>query len=234
MKRIPLILFLIGVMCCSSQAQILNRFIDVTWQARNDLNSDTANTLLLPAYEANSRIRTAMSLVNRLVGDNRTNTAVPVSINTYKYGLPDSTISDTIVLAKSEIVSVQWIRSDTIKTLNRVPRASWYEQEHQSTKGQGRFLGRPSHYDYYDDTIYFHPIPSRVDTIYVTSIDNIYRLDTVTTLSSIHEDYRQAILKYVVYETAKARQHPLTAMYKQDYERLWMLLFPSFRPQNVQ
>jgi len=233
MRRIPLTLLLIGLLSISAEAQILERFIDVTWDARNALNVDTANVTYLSGYEANVRIREAMSLVNRMTAENRTNVLIPIAINTYKYGLPDSVTGtpDTVVLSRQSITSVQWIKADTIKTLNYVPRAGWYEQEHQWCKAKEGMTGRPSHWDFYDDTLYIHPIPWRVDTLYVTTIDNIYGLDTVTTLAAIKEDYRSAVLKYVVYETAKSRQHPLTALYKQDYERLWTLLFPNFRPQ---
>lgn len=238
MRRISIVLFMIGLLTVSVDAQILNTLTDVIRRARNDLNVDTSNATYLPLVEGNGRIREAMSLVNRLVGDNRTNTVVPLVVNTYKYGLKDSVTGspDTVVLARSAITSVQWIRADSIKTLTFIPRASWSEQAHQTTKGIKGLAHHPSHFDFYDDTLYIHPVPSEVDTLYVTSTDNIYGLDTTTTLAIIHEDYRPAILAYVVYHTARARQHPLVALYKQDYERLWMLLFPGFNPQvaNVQ
>jgi len=224
MRRITILLLMFGVLAVNSHAEILTRFIDVTWQARNDLNVDTANTTYLPAYEANSRIQAAMSIVNKLVGDNRTNTAIPITVNTYKYALPTDYMA---------VTSVQWIRADTVKTLLNVPRAAWYEQEHQETKGKTGLLARPSHYDFYDDTIYVHPLPSQTDTLYVTTTHEFPSLESYSTLAGVDEDYRVAILKYVIYETAKARQHPLVALYKQDYERLWTILFPNFGPQNV-
>lgn len=233
MKRISIALICILGLACSANAQILNTFTEVIKQARNDLNVDTADTDYLPAREGNARIRSGMSLVNRLLGDNRTNTAVVTAVNTYKYGLPDSLTGtpDTVVLAHSSITSVQWISADSNKTLIYVPRNLWSEQEHKQTKGQINWLAHPSNYDFYDDTIYLNPIPSMVDTIYVTTIDNIYGLDTVTTLAKIHEDYRDAILKRVVYLTARARQHPLLQDYKDDYLTVWLSLFPNFRPQ---
>jgi len=226
MKRLLFTIFILMAVASSTSAEILATVASAMYRARADLNVDTTDTEYLPTIEATHRIREAVSLINHLLMDNRTNTAIPLAVNTYKYGL------DSL----ETITSVQFIRGDTIKTLSYVPRAQWYEMENQFSKGLNGMLAHPSYWDYYDDTIYIFPVPSRVDTLYATANDEIFGLDTLTLLSGIDEVYRPAIIKYVVYETAKIRQHPMTAIYKQDYERLWGLLFPNFNPQvsNVQ
>jgi len=219
------------VIAGSARAEILSTVAGAMYRARADLNVDTTDTEYLSNAEAGHRIKEAVSLINRLVGDNRTNTTIPMAINTYVYHLPDSSAADTLNRWWESIVSVQFVRADTIKTLLRVPRAMWYEKDHQFSKGSKGLLAHPSYYDYYDDSLYVFPVPSRVDTLTVTTTDKITSLNAITTLISIDEVYRPAIVKYVVYETAKARQHPMVLLYKQDYERLWGLLFPRFNPQ---
>jgi len=231
MRRITIFLVFLGLVSVSVDAEILYTFTTMTERARNDLGIDASNTTYLSDTTAHDRIREGMRMVNSLLRYNRTDSIVVTAVKTYKYRLRTN---------NAGVTSVQWIRDDTIKTLLPIPKGQWGAQEHQHTKEKSGMLKRPSYYDFYDDTLYLYPIPTRIDSIYVTTWDRIESgdstvsslpVDTASTLAAIKEIYRPAVLKYIIYETAKANQHPLTAIYRQDYEEMMMILFPNFKPQ---
>lgn len=210
MKRfIPIILTWLVLASTASADQFLATFEEVAWQARRDLNVDTAGNAYLTDTVAYQKIREGIALINPLLKGDKATTVHITSFHQNTYTL------DTTFVG---IISVEWAKGDTVKGLVFVPRERWYEMEHKSTKGKKEYLERPSYYDYTEDQLFVHPPPRIIgDTIKVLGWKRLSYMDTLSLLLGIPEAQRVVVLKYVIWQAGKAKGNPLTQIFRDDY-----------------
>lgn len=211
MKKI-IVLFLL--LAGSAQAgQFLETFAEVRAQVRAKLNINSTSSFLTDST-ANQYIREGMLVVNPMVMFDK---EVKTTVLTFK----QNTYSlDTMLIG---IISAEISRSDSVKTLKYVPRGEWYNQYvAPATAGKIGYEKWPSFFDYSDDQIFIYPTPTNpnlTDTLKIYGWQKVGSIDTVSTMTKMPEAYRVAVLDYVIYVAAKARSHPNTMLYYQDFQR---------------
>lgn len=220
MKRFILISMLVFVLGTPvSAADILGTFADYTYLLRQSFNVDTSDTGYLSDTIAHQFVR--LSVI----------TIVPITHGT-KGIFYDTTIYhkdhynlDTLIW---DIYSVQWIHEDTIKTLRRVPQHLFTEAFEkmfpQSLLGEAQtpIERRPYFYDHLDDKngkIFIYPAPIRNgDTLRIIAWSKVHDIVASDHLSNISQKYRSPIFHFAAYLIARAKQHPLVGLYRQDYQ----------------
>ena len=227
MKKITVIVVSMLLAANTFGGQALSSFSSIREQVRNRLNLSASSTSYLSDSTINGHIRTGIIEVNPLLrGVKGTNTFV-TTLNQNTYSL------DSLAIG---VVAAEWSYNDTVKALNYVPRARWYELETKTTRvGKDGWGSRPSAYDYTYSQIILYPTPTKSgDTIKVTSWKRITGMDTLTTLSAMPEAYREAVLNYVVWQVALSKQHPTAPIRKEEYERSLVNLGAAFEGSMVE
>lgn len=205
MKRITLIALLIASSVLS--AEYLSTFSAVRSEVKSALN--ISGTTYVSDSTLNGFIREAIVTTNPTLRGNKTVTSFVTSYYQNTYSI------DTLLI---DILSVEWSYNDSVKSLVYVPRSKWYEQAHKETKDKSGYEKRPSFFDFTDDQIFLYPTPTKTgDTIRVLGVSRITGMDTLSSLATVPEEYRPAILKYVIWKVASSKQHPLSDRYYNEY-----------------
>lgn len=105
----------------------------------------------------------------------------------------------------------------------------------QATDADTPYDRRPDYYDYTDSLLFLYPVPIIAgDTIRILAWTKV-PAPSSDSLVSIPIEYRDAVLKYATYMTAKSRQHPLTELvYKRDYDEAIAILRSIYGRQSAQ
>lgn len=211
MKKI-LILLLVLTGGVASAADFMDSFSAYRSQIRRKLGVDVTNTTYISDSTLNEYIREGVVMVAPLVKGDRAIRTVNVQYRRTDYTL------DSLVTG---VQSVTICKNDTVKALLYVPQNLWYQQEHRTTVGQqDGYLKRPSYYDYFDNTLLIYPPPTLLgDTIKINTWQKIGNISAVTSLTNLHPFARVAVLKYACWQAAQGRQHPMTGLFQQEYEK---------------
>ena len=199
MKRI-FVVALLSLVSPAMAADVLETWEDYSVAARRSLGYDTVSTGLLTDANARAFIRVAVVQIVPIAQSRKEITSVVTTYKNYTYALDTSL---------TEILSVWWSKNDTVKTLRFMPVSRWHLQEHKKTGGgNDPLLKRPSFYDFTDSLLLVYPAPSAVfgDTIRIMGTHRIRAVLTDSTLDEIPQIYRPAVLNYVTWSAANARQ----------------------------
>lgn len=218
-KRIVLILTTFVLLSATAQsADLLDKFRDYRYAIKQALGLDTASTMYADTT-LNQNIRLSVLHVTPITQYRQKEFSIPTTYKQNRYTL------DTLV---SGIISVEWKKIDSVKSLVYIPRFSWYQMpKKQTTTEDTPYDRRPDYYDYTDSLLFLYPVPIIVgDTIRILAWTKPIDLATDSLeLTTIPIEYRDAVLKYATYMTAKSRQHPLTELvYKRDYDEAVAIL----------
>jgi len=213
MKKIALILSTFALFLSTNvfAADVLGTFSDYTYLLRQSFNVDTSDQAYLSDTIAHQFVRlSVVTLGPMLRGDK----AVFHDTTVYHkdhYGL------DTTIWG---ISSVQWVHADTVKTLKWIPQSRFGETYQQmAAPAQTAVERRPYFYDHIDDTLFVFPAPIRNgDTLRIVAWKKVPSIAASDNLSGIPQKYRSPIFHFAAYLIARAKQHPLTALYRQDYQ----------------
>lgn len=206
MKKI----ILVAILLCPSAfaGQYLSTFSAVRAQARAKLNVSSSSAYLTDST-ANQYIREGIIFINPMVMYDK-------EVKTFTSTFKQNTYSlDTMMIG---VISVEFSKNDSVKTLKYVPRDMWFDQYPRSTVGEKGWEKFPAFFDYSDDQIFIYPTPTRVgDTMKIYGWQRVGDIDTVSTLAKLPEAYRIAVMWYVIKEAAKARTDPRTASFEQSF-----------------
>lgn len=218
MRRIT-ILFLVVAASGVMAGQYLATFAQVRSEVKNSLN--ITGTTYVTDSTLNGFIREGIVTVNPILRGVKATSAFVTSVRQNTYNLDSLTIG---------IMSVEWAKGDSVKTLTYMPRHLWYERLTKTVFQEIEYAARPSYYDYTDNQIFLYPTPIiSGDTIKVLGFKRITGIDTLTTLSAMPEAYRAAVYKYVLWRVAASKQHPMTQVYYGEYVAARDLIALAFR-----
>lgn len=206
------------MLCATVQADQLDKFRDYRYAIKQALGLDTASTMYSDTT-IHQNIRLAVLNVTPITQYRQKEFTFLTTYKQNRYAL------DTLIAG---IIALEWKKLDSVKSLVFAPKASWYQLPIKQTKDeQEAYIRRPSYYDYTDSLLFLYPVPILVgDTMRIlawtkpvaTAADSL-------SLTVIPIEYRDAVLKYATYMTAKSRQHPLTELiYKRDYDEAVAIL----------
>lgn len=208
-KLFVLLLVLLGVAALA--ADYMDSFSTYRAQIRRTIGVDIADVTYVSDSSLNDYIREGVVLAGGLTKGEKAIRTVTTHFMRNDYAM-DSLITG--------VMSVVISKNDTVKALLYVPQTLWFQQEHRTTVGQDDpYLRRPSYYDYYDGTILVYPTPTLAgDTIKATCWQKVANISGATSLTSLHPLARVVVLKYATWQAAKAKQHPMTEMFRLEYE----------------
>ncbi len=199
-------------------ADYLSTNATVMIYVRSALGVAQTNTTYITDTTGALWIRDGIAEVEPLL---KTIKSVDSFVTTYKQGVY-SLATDVI-----GVTGVVWSKNDSLKSLVFMPKEKWYEvvpKEDQENQDKDGFDVRPGYYDVDDDRIYLYPPPLNTgDTIKVFSwkSNNIGdAFDTTQTLATMPQEYRKAVLKYVIWQAGQARQDIRTEIFKRDYDEM--------------
>lgn len=217
--------WLILVVVLSSQAfasDYLSTNATVIIYARSALGVSLTNTTYLSDSTGALWIRGGIAEIEPLL---KTIKSVDSFITAYKQGV--YALDSTVV----GITGVLWSKNDSTKSLVFMPKEQWYKLVPEKDKKDDTKSGydiRPGYYDFDDDRIYLFPVPvvdanvagGIADTIKIfswKSNSNNAAFDTTSTLATMPQQYRKAVLQYVIWQAGQARQSVMSQVFKQDY-----------------
>lgn len=212
MKKIILLLLLF--ICPNTySADFVDSFQEYRHQIKRKLGHDTSSTS--PADTTyNQMIREAVIKIMPIVQGRKESFSF---VTTYR---SDSYALDTTV---SGVMSVYWSKNDSIKTLIKAPKESWYSLKRDDESilaNKEGYQSRPSYYDYVDGTLFLFPTPPRNgDTIRYDAYTKINSITALDSLSLIPQRYRIVILEYASYLMAQNLQHSLMNVFREDYNQ---------------
>lgn len=125
----------------------------------------------------------------------------------------------------ASIISVEWSKNDSVKSLVFVPRELWHEQTHTSCRGTDakEWNRYPSYFDYTDSLLFIHPPPDGgSDTLKILGVDRYANIDTSITLTHFPRKYRIAVAMRAAWKIGKAIQSPVTAALEKEYKEYKM------------
>jgi hypothetical protein len=210
MKRITIFLLLFLASSVGA-ADFLDSFSEYRAHVKRKLGIATTNTTYVSDSSFNQFVREAVVAVVPVVGADK-----EIKVTTSSYRQMTYTLDTQVV----KIHSVRWSKNDSTKSLLFVPMEVWYEQEHKSTTNQQKpHDKRPSYYFYTDTQLFVHPPPVIVgDTFRILATLKVKDIAAAADLAAVYPKYRVALLNYVAWKVAESRQHPMTNMFKADYD----------------
>lgn len=212
MRRLIFLLLLLLPVGASAADELFNNMDDALIYMRQTLGYTTASSNALSDSAGRFFLRSGIVTINPIIRGDKVEWVFTLTYHQNAYAIDSNIIG---------VLSVEWKKLDSVKSLVYVPRAMWYNMEHQSSKGQRGRLARPSYYDYNEDYLYLYPVPTEktgaYDTIRVLGYRSVSDLDTVTSLTFMPEAYRVAVVKWAAWQAARARQHPLTESLRLEY-----------------
>ena len=229
MKKIVLMSSTFVLVLCTpvSAADILGTFSDYTYLLRQAFSVKVSDTFYLSDTIAHQFVRlSVVTLGPMLRGDK----AVFHDTTVYHkdhYGL------DTTIWG---ISSVQWIHDDSVKTLDRIPQSLFGKTYKPLAKtAQTSVERRPYYYDHIEDTLFVFPVPIRNgDTLRIVAWRKVPSIAASDNLSGIPQKYRSPIFHFAAYLIARAKQHPLVGLYRQDYQEAMTFALTYGRQQVVE
>ena len=209
-KKLVIIFFLFTVV--SHSANYLDSFSSYRSQVKTALNVSTSDVTYLADTTLNQLIREGV------------NEIIPM-VQAKKQTFSDTTLARKGAIALDSLAVgvryVYWSKNDSVKTLLYVPKEQWYQLEVKILNVNDKenpYNNRPSYYDYDESYIYLYPVPYITgDTIKYDAFSKIKNISAVTALSDIPVQYRNVILKYVIFKAAESKQHPLTQQFEKNY-----------------
>ncbi len=212
MKKIVLILssFVLILSSNAFPADVLDGFTSYSHLSRTMFGVDTADKSFVSDTTIHDLVRLSVITLGPAL---RGNKGVFFDTTVYHrdmYGL-DSTIWG--------VSSVQWIHGDTVKTLIRIPQNLFGETYQKFAKAaEGPMERRPYFWDHIDDTLILFPVPIRnADSLRITAWRKVSSISASDNLASIPQKFRAPFVHYAAYLLARAKQHPLVQLYRQDY-----------------
>lgn len=202
MKKILFVILLFVVSPVKADDWLLS-LSNIAAQAREAAGHTPTATSYLTDTLAKNLIREGFVAVNTALQPIRTVNSIVCTKYQNSYQL------DTLQMG---IYSVEWVARDTVTTLVYAARETWKT----ISKVVSAKL-KPGFYDFDHDSIYIHPTPISADTILIHGWEKVANLGSIDSLAFLDQAYRLAVLKYVTWQAAMARQHPMAGEFKAQY-----------------
>ena len=207
MKKL-IIIFLILLCGNVLSADFCENFEEYRRQIKRNLHLDTASTAISDTT-LNQFIRQGVIKVMPLIQAIK---STDLFVTVHRQGV--YTLDSTVV----GVLNVEWSKNDSLKSLLYSPKEIWHEKELKTLAGERSYDGRPSFYDYIDNTIYLYPVPFRNgDSIRVSVYRKINSISALDSLILIPQKYRVAVLEYATWISARTVQHPLMETFERDF-----------------
>jgi len=207
------VLFVFLLFINGGGADFLGTFDNYNDQIHIKLGLATSETSLLSDTNCNQFVREAVIATMPYIRGDKVVLNVTTTYRQNTYSL-DSTLLG--------ISAVFWSKNDSLKVLKYTPIENWGEVIKTETSGkQNGYDKRPSSYDYIDDKLFVYPTPTYPygDTLHVVAWRKVPDIAAYDSLSVIPQQFRNPILLYATYLAAYSMGHPMTELFKAEYEK---------------
>lgn len=201
MKR-AIVIFLLMLAASANSTDLFATYASVREYVKSELGYSSSSTGPMSDSLMNVYIRICAVATNAPLQMREVEKSIITGDKLNKYVL-DSLAS---------IISVEWSKNDSVKSLVFVPRELWFEQEHKSCRGtEATGWNRyPSYFDYSDSLLFIHPPPDGgSDTIKILGVERYPDIDTATTLTMFPRKYRIVLAMRAARDIGLAIQSPL-------------------------
>lgn len=208
------IVFLI-VLCASTvnAADLLDDITDIRTFIRLELGYDSASSGPMSDGHLDLYTRIAVVVVNPLIqGMTIIDSNQTLSVNVNRYAIDTTMVN---------VLSVEMKAADSVVAFVYIPREVWYQQQRTITSVANPW---PSNYDYTDDNVFVFPTPTysevNNDTLMIVGVRKVLNLmvdDSLNVeLKLIPQKYRYVIAEYATYRVARAIEHSMIQIIRQD------------------